>query len=61
MPFLFDPETFEPVEIRRFCESQVEATGKEAGKSENLPTLSCYLGIQTDPRFLTIELTRCCG
>jgi len=29
-PFLFDPETFEPVDVARFCEAQVEATGKEA-------------------------------
>lgn len=31
VPFLFDPETFEPVEVTKFCEAQVEATGKEAG------------------------------
>ncbi|KAF9516664.1 hypothetical protein BS47DRAFT_1390505 [Hydnum rufescens UP504] len=30
VPFLFDPETTEPVEVRHFCESQVEATGREA-------------------------------
>ncbi|KAG8857827.1 hypothetical protein FRB96_005546 [Tulasnella sp. 330] len=29
-PFLFNPETFDPLDIRTFCESQVEATGKEA-------------------------------
>lgn len=32
VPFLFDPETFEPIEVIRFCESQVEATGREAGE-----------------------------
>jgi len=30
VPFLFDPETTEPVGVRHFCESQVEATGREA-------------------------------
>jgi len=30
IPFLFDPETGDFVEVVRFCESQVEATGKEA-------------------------------
>ncbi|KAG8997515.1 hypothetical protein FRB94_007640 [Tulasnella sp. JGI-2019a] len=29
-PFLFNPDTFEPVSVRTFCETQVEATGKEA-------------------------------
>jgi hypothetical protein len=33
VPFLFDPETTEPVGVRQFCESQVEATGREAGMS----------------------------
>ncbi|KAL0579386.1 hypothetical protein V5O48_002611 [Marasmius crinis-equi] len=31
-PFLFHPETGEPMEVREFCEHFVEATGKEAGK-----------------------------
>ena len=29
--FLFDPESTGPLSVRQFCESQVEATGKEAG------------------------------
>lgn len=31
-PFLFHPETFEPISIRDFCESSVEAMGREAGE-----------------------------
>jgi hypothetical protein len=30
-PFLFNPETGEPMDIREFCEHFVEAVGKEAG------------------------------
>jgi ubiquitin thioesterase protein OTUB1 len=33
-PFLFDPDTAEPMAPRDFCERFVEATGKEAGQSQ---------------------------
>ncbi len=29
--FLFDPESTGPLSVRQFCETQVEATGREAG------------------------------
>jgi ubiquitin thioesterase protein OTUB1 len=34
-PFLFDPETAEPMAAREFCERFVEATGKEAGQTQS--------------------------
>ena len=37
-PFLFHPETGEPMGTREFCEHFVEAVGKEAGLW--LPTLA---------------------
>lgn len=36
-PFLFHPETGDPLDMRAFCENFVEAVDREAGKS-------CHLG-----------------
>lgn len=38
-PFLFHPELGEPMDTREFCETFVEAVGKEAGASPSPPSL----------------------
>jgi len=51
MPFLFDPESGEPVEIVRFCEREVESSGKEADHPQVL-ALSRALKVNIDVAYV---------
>lgn len=51
IPFLFDPETGEMIDVRRFCEAQVEATSKEADHPQVL-ALSRALGVSIDVAYV---------
>ncbi|KAJ8075006.1 hypothetical protein PM082_019333 [Marasmius tenuissimus] len=50
-PFLFHPETGEPMQVREFCEHFVEATGKEADHVQ-MTALSKALQINIDIAYL---------
>jgi len=56
VPFLFDPETVEPVSVRHFCETQVEATGREADHPQVL-ALSRALKVSIDVAYVDGSIT----